>query len=137
MDREVSDADLVVCRAGASTLAEITAAGRAAVLVPLPTATDDHQRKNAAVLAARGAAEVIDQSTLTGDRLAEVVLAMAANAERRQRMAEAARTLARPGAAKAIVDRGLALHPGRRAVRRRWCSDVRARFIVSVLAAAA
>ena len=109
MDREVNDADLVVCRAGASTLAEITAAGRAAVLVPLPTATDDHQRKNAAVLATRGAAEVIDQSTLTGDRLADVVLAMAADAERRQRMEAAARTLAKPGAAKAIVDRGLAI----------------------------
>ena len=109
MDREVSDADVVVCRAGASTLAEITAAGRAAVLVPLPTATDDHQRKNAAVLAGRGAAEVIDQSTLTGDRLAEVVLAMAGSPERRERIAEAARALARPDAAKGIVDRGLEL----------------------------
>jgi UDP-N-acetylglucosamine--N-acetylmuramyl-(pentapeptide) pyrophosphoryl-undecaprenol N-acetylglucosamine transferase len=104
MDREVSDADLVVCRAGASTLAEITAAGRAAVLIPLPTATDDHQRKNASVLASRGAAEVIDQSTLTGDRLADAVLRLAASIERREQMAEAARTLAKPDAARRIAD---------------------------------
>ena len=54
MDREMKAADLVVCRAGATTLAELTAAGRPAMLVPLPTATDDHQRKNAEVLARRG-----------------------------------------------------------------------------------
>jgi hypothetical protein len=51
MDREMAAADLVVSRAGATTLAELTAAGRPAVLVPLPTATDDHQRKNAEALA--------------------------------------------------------------------------------------
>ena len=56
MDREMKAADLVVCRAGATTLAELTAAGRPAMLVPLPTATDDHQRKNAEVLARAGAA---------------------------------------------------------------------------------
>ena len=47
MDREMKSADLVVCRAGATTLAELTAAGRPSILVPLPTATDDHQRRNA------------------------------------------------------------------------------------------
>ena len=50
MDREIKAADLVVCRAGATTLAELTAAGRPALLIPLPTAADDHQRKNAEVL---------------------------------------------------------------------------------------
>ena len=55
-------ADLIVCRAGATTLAEITAAGKPAILIPLPTATDDHQRKNAEALASAGAAEVLLQA---------------------------------------------------------------------------
>jgi UDP-N-acetylglucosamine--N-acetylmuramyl-(pentapeptide) pyrophosphoryl-undecaprenol N-acetylglucosamine transferase len=114
MDREMKEADLVVCRAGASTLSEITAAGRAAILVPLPTATDDHQRKNAAVLRALGAADVINQRELTGERLAAAIRDLAADGDRRRRMADAARTLARPGAARTIVDRGLALVSGAR-----------------------
>jgi UDP-N-acetylglucosamine--N-acetylmuramyl-(pentapeptide) pyrophosphoryl-undecaprenol N-acetylglucosamine transferase len=111
MDREVKAARVIVCRAGATTLAEITAAGRGAVLVPLPTATDDHQRRNADVLARAGAAEVIDQRELTGARLAEAVLALARDPGRRARMAAAARALARPDAAREIVDRALALAP--------------------------
>ena len=55
MDREMKHADLVVCRAGATTLAELTAAGTAGDLIPLPTATDDHQRKNAEALVERPA----------------------------------------------------------------------------------
>jgi hypothetical protein len=61
MGRQLGQADVVVCRAGATTLAEITAAGKAAVLIPLPTATDDHQRKNAEALAVEGAAELLLQ----------------------------------------------------------------------------
>ena len=61
MGRQLGQADVIVCRAGATTLAEITAAGKAAILIPLPTATDDHQRKNAEALAAAGAAEVLLQ----------------------------------------------------------------------------
>jgi UDP-N-acetylglucosamine--N-acetylmuramyl-(pentapeptide) pyrophosphoryl-undecaprenol N-acetylglucosamine transferase len=109
MDREVKAADVVICRAGATTIAELTAAGRAAILVPLPTAADDHQRKNAEVLAAAGAAELIDQKTLTGDLLAQRLLALAADHARRAAMVEAARRLARPDAARTIVDRLLAL----------------------------
>jgi UDP-N-acetylglucosamine--N-acetylmuramyl-(pentapeptide) pyrophosphoryl-undecaprenol N-acetylglucosamine transferase len=109
MDREMKRAQVVVCRAGATTLAEITAAGRAAVLVPLPTATDDHQRKNADVLARAGAADVIDQRELTGTRFAAAVLALAHDHERRERMARAARRLATPDAARVIVDRALVL----------------------------
>jgi UDP-N-acetylglucosamine--N-acetylmuramyl-(pentapeptide) pyrophosphoryl-undecaprenol N-acetylglucosamine transferase len=112
MDREMSDADVIVCRAGATTLAEITAAGRASILVPLPTATDDHQRKNADVLAAATAAEVIDQRELTGERLAGAILALAGDTPRRRAMAAAARGLARPHAARVIVDRALALARG-------------------------
>ncbi|HEX6975881.1 MAG TPA: undecaprenyldiphospho-muramoylpentapeptide beta-N-acetylglucosaminyltransferase [Vicinamibacterales bacterium] len=109
MDREIAAADLVICRAGATTLAELTAAGRASILIPLPTATDDHQRKNAEVLAAAGAAEVIEQKDLTGDRLAERIGALLGDRARLAAMAAAARTLARPNAAAEIVDRALEL----------------------------
>ncbi|HEV3485493.1 MAG TPA: undecaprenyldiphospho-muramoylpentapeptide beta-N-acetylglucosaminyltransferase, partial [Vicinamibacterales bacterium] len=109
MDREVKAADLVVCRAGATTIAELTAAGRPAVLVPLPTAADDHQRKNADVLAQAGAAELIEQKTLTGGLLADRILALAADPARRASMVEATRRFARPDAARVIVDRLCAL----------------------------
>jgi UDP-N-acetylglucosamine--N-acetylmuramyl-(pentapeptide) pyrophosphoryl-undecaprenol N-acetylglucosamine transferase len=114
MAREMEAADLVVCRAGASTLAEIAAAARPAILVPLPTATDDHQRKNAEVVSAAGAADVIDQRDLTGPRLAERICALAADPARRRRMAEAAWRLARPDAASLIADRAVALARRRR-----------------------
>jgi UDP-N-acetylglucosamine--N-acetylmuramyl-(pentapeptide) pyrophosphoryl-undecaprenol N-acetylglucosamine transferase len=109
MGRRLGRADLIVCRAGATTLAEIAAAGKAAVLIPLPTATDDHQRRNAEALAAAGAAEVLLQSEMTGHVLAQRIQALAADRSRRSRMASAARALARPDAARVIVDRALAL----------------------------
>jgi UDP-N-acetylglucosamine--N-acetylmuramyl-(pentapeptide) pyrophosphoryl-undecaprenol N-acetylglucosamine transferase len=109
MDREMKAADLVVCRAGATTIAELTAAGGAAILVPLPTATDDHQRKNALALVRQGAAHMLDQRELSGDRLAAEIIAFAQNVEERQKVGEAARRLARPDAARVIVDRVLAL----------------------------
>ena len=85
MDREMKSADVVVCRAGATTLAELTAAGRPSILIPLPTATDDHQRKNAEALVQQGAARMIEQRELTGDRLAAEIL----GAGRRSRRAGA------------------------------------------------
>lgn len=109
MDQEMRAADLVVCRAGATTLAELTALGRPALLVPLPTATDDHQRRNAEALARRGAAEVLDQASLSGERLADRILALAADESRRRSMAEAARSAGQPDAARVIADRVLAL----------------------------
>ena len=109
MDREIGDATLVVCRAGATTLAELTAAGRASILVPLPTAADDHQRRNAEALATAGAAEVIEQRTLTGAVLADRIAALVADRPALVRMEAAARTLARPDAAQRIVDRVLAI----------------------------
>jgi UDP-N-acetylglucosamine--N-acetylmuramyl-(pentapeptide) pyrophosphoryl-undecaprenol N-acetylglucosamine transferase len=109
MDREMAGADVLVCRAGATTLAEVAAAGRAAILIPLPTATDDHQRRNAQALAAAGAAEVIDQRDLTGPVLAARVVALARDVGRRLAMADAARRFARPDAAHVIVERALAL----------------------------
>jgi UDP-N-acetylglucosamine--N-acetylmuramyl-(pentapeptide) pyrophosphoryl-undecaprenol N-acetylglucosamine transferase len=109
MHREMGDADVVVCRAGATTLAELTAAGRPAILIPLPTATDDHQRKNAEALARQGAAQVVEQREATGARLADEVIRLARDAEGRAAMASAARRLARPDAARTIVDRVLSL----------------------------
>jgi UDP-N-acetylglucosamine--N-acetylmuramyl-(pentapeptide) pyrophosphoryl-undecaprenol N-acetylglucosamine transferase len=106
-------ADLVVARAGASTIAELTVLGRASVLVPLPTAADDHQRKNARTLAAAGAADVIEERDLTGERLAGSLTALAADPARRERMAAAARVLGRPDAAARVADRVIALGEGR------------------------
>jgi UDP-N-acetylglucosamine--N-acetylmuramyl-(pentapeptide) pyrophosphoryl-undecaprenol N-acetylglucosamine transferase len=109
MGRQLGRADLIVCRAGATTLAEITAAGRAAVLIPLPTATDDHQRKNAEALAGAGAAEILLQRDLTSHALADRIRELAADPMRRARMARAARAMAKPDAARVIVDRALEL----------------------------
>jgi len=109
MGRQLGTADVIVCRAGATTLAEITAAGRSAILIPLPTATDDHQRKNAEALAAAGAAEVLLQQDVTGPVLADRLLALAGDRARRLRISAAARLLARPDAARVIVDRAMEL----------------------------
>ncbi len=114
MDREMGQAGLVVSRAGATTLAELTAAGRPAILIPLPTATDDHQRRNAEALAAAGAAELLDQRDLTGELLADRIMALAADRAARKAMSAAARRLARPDAADRITDVVLTL-AGRRA----------------------
>ena len=113
MEREMKGADVVVCRAGATTLAELAAAGRAAILVPLPTATDDHQRRNAEAFVRQRAAVMVEQKDLTGERLARELFALAEDPGRRREVATAARRLARPDAAKAIVDRILELAGGR------------------------
>jgi UDP-N-acetylglucosamine--N-acetylmuramyl-(pentapeptide) pyrophosphoryl-undecaprenol N-acetylglucosamine transferase len=97
-------ADLVVCRAGASTLAELAIAGRASVLVPFPHAAHDHQRHNARAFVEAGAARMIDPVDLDGRRLAATVASLAADPAALGRMAAAARSLARPGAAVAIAD---------------------------------
>jgi UDP-N-acetylglucosamine--N-acetylmuramyl-(pentapeptide) pyrophosphoryl-undecaprenol N-acetylglucosamine transferase len=102
-------ADLIVCRAGATTLAELAAAGCAAVLIPFPGATDDHQRKNARVLADAGAAVLLDERELTPARLADVVAGLLADPARLAAMRDAVRRFARPDAAERIVDRALAL----------------------------
>ena len=112
MNVRMGAADLVVARAGASTLAELTVLGRASVLVPLPTAADDHQRKNARVLAAAGASEVIDERDLSGERLAQVLLDLASDGGRRTRMAASARALGKPDAAARVADRVVTLAVG-------------------------
>src|SRR5690606_8010089 len=104
MAKAYASASLVIARAGATTLAELCAIGRPAVLVPYPFAADDHQAKNAEALERAGAAVSIRESALTVDKLSAEVRALLDAPERRARMAEAARAHGRPDAAAAIVD---------------------------------
>ena len=97
-------ADLVVCRAGASTLAELCAVGIGSVLVPFPAAVDDHQTKNAQYLVEADAAVLLKQDEQLAANLQEVLVALVADPQRRLSMASAARTLARPDAAERIAD---------------------------------
>jgi UDP-N-acetylglucosamine--N-acetylmuramyl-(pentapeptide) pyrophosphoryl-undecaprenol N-acetylglucosamine transferase len=96
-------ADLVVCRSGASTVAEIAAAGKPAVFVPFPRAADDHQRVNAEALAKHGAAVVVEESKLEGVWLAETIAALLQDSGRLQQMSQAARELSHPNAARDIA----------------------------------
>jgi UDP-N-acetylglucosamine--N-acetylmuramyl-(pentapeptide) pyrophosphoryl-undecaprenol N-acetylglucosamine transferase len=102
-------ADLIICRAGATTVAELTAFGKAAILVPYPYAIYDHQRGNAQALQARGAAEMILDQDLTGALLAGRIRSYFADRPRIENMAAAARALGRPDAAAKIVDECYAL----------------------------
>jgi len=96
-------ADLAVCRAGALTVAELTAAGLGAVLVPFPHAVDDHQTGNAEALVKVGAAELIQERNLDAEQLARRLAALLGDRPTLLAMAEAARTLAKPDAAAAIA----------------------------------
>jgi len=104
MPRRVAEAQLVVCRAGATTLAELALAGRPALLVPYPFAADDHQTKNAEAVERVGGALVLKDAELSGERLAATIAALLDDPDRLRRMGEAARTLARPDAAGKIAD---------------------------------
>lgn len=96
-------ADIVVCRAGALTLAELAAAGVGAVLVPFPYAVDDHQTHNAKAMVAASAALLLPESTASAERIAEVLNELLSNRARLLAMANAARTLAKPEAAAGIA----------------------------------
>jgi UDP-N-acetylglucosamine--N-acetylmuramyl-(pentapeptide) pyrophosphoryl-undecaprenol N-acetylglucosamine transferase len=96
-------AGLLVCRSGASTVAEITAAGKPAIFVPFPRAADDHQRVNAEALARSGAAVVVEESKLDGVWLAETIAALLGDPPRLRQMSESARRLAHPHAARDIA----------------------------------
>ena len=104
MMSEFARADLIICRAGATTSAELVAAGKAAIMVPFPLAADDHQRKNAEALQSAGAARMILQKELTGARLAEEISSLIASPESINQMEAASRKLARRDAAAATVD---------------------------------
>lgn len=97
-------ADLVICRAGATTCAELAAAGRGAIMVPLPTAADDHQRKNAEALERSGAAKVILQKDLTGETLTAEIRMLLGSPETMHKMGAGAKQLARADAAEATVN---------------------------------
>lgn len=97
-------ADIIVCRAGATTVAEITAVGKPAVFIPFPFATDNHQERNAQALVDAGAAVMIRQADLTGTVLAETVQAATADRTHLADMARRARQLGRPAAARQMVD---------------------------------
>lgn len=112
MDEAYARADLVLCRAGATTVAELTAFGRAAILVPYPHAIYDHQTWNARALADRGAAEIILDGALSGESLAARIRSYLSEPERIQEMASAARALGRPEAAARIVDECYAIAHG-------------------------
>jgi UDP-N-acetylglucosamine--N-acetylmuramyl-(pentapeptide) pyrophosphoryl-undecaprenol N-acetylglucosamine transferase len=96
-------ADLLLCRSGASTVAEITAAGKPAVFVPFPRAADDHQRVNAQALERAGAAVVVEETKLERVWLADTISALLGDPRRLQDMSAAARSLAHPDAARDIV----------------------------------
>ncbi len=113
MPARLAAADLVVSRAGATTLAELAAAGRPAILVPYPFAADDHQRLNAEAVEGAGAAVVLLDRDLDGSRLAEAVASLVADPARRRAMGDAARRLARIDAASLIADVADALLEGR------------------------
>ena len=109
MDKAYAQADLVLCRAGATTAAELTAFGKAAILVPYPYAIYDHQRGNAQALQERGAAEMILDQELNGEMLAAKIRNYVSDRSRLQEMAEAARAMGRPEAAAKIVEECYAL----------------------------
>ena len=97
-------ADLLVCRSGASTVAEVTAAGRPAIFVPFPKAADDHQLRNAEALVGAGAAELIVEAELNSERLVQQLKSSLRDGARLLRMAQTARSLAHPRAAQEIAE---------------------------------
>lgn len=109
MDEAYARADLVLCRAGATTIAELSLFGKASIMVPYPYAVYDHQRWNAQVLKERGAAEVVLDQALNGEMLAARIRALYLDRKRLDAMGQAAQRLGRPEAAEKIVDECYAL----------------------------
>jgi UDP-N-acetylglucosamine--N-acetylmuramyl-(pentapeptide) pyrophosphoryl-undecaprenol N-acetylglucosamine transferase len=103
MPAQYAAADVVLARSG-STVAELCAAGRPSLLVPFAAAADDHQRKNAEVLVAAGAAEMLLQKDVTAESLLAALVGLLTDSERRMVMAEKARSLAKPGALDRIAE---------------------------------
>jgi UDP-N-acetylglucosamine--N-acetylmuramyl-(pentapeptide) pyrophosphoryl-undecaprenol N-acetylglucosamine transferase len=97
-------ADIIVCRAGAMTAAEVAAAGRAAIFIPFGRATDSHQLRNAQEMSRAGAGRLITESELTADRLTAEIFALLDQPDEIEKLSAAARGLARPYAARDIVN---------------------------------
>jgi UDP-N-acetylglucosamine--N-acetylmuramyl-(pentapeptide) pyrophosphoryl-undecaprenol N-acetylglucosamine transferase len=104
MDRSYAAADLVLCRAGATTLFELMAMGKPAILVPYPYAANDHQTLNALTLVDAGAAVKVADGELTGKHLGEILRQLSGDPGRLKRMGEQAAALAKPRAAEEIVE---------------------------------
>jgi UDP-N-acetylglucosamine--N-acetylmuramyl-(pentapeptide) pyrophosphoryl-undecaprenol N-acetylglucosamine transferase len=104
MERRFGEADVVLARSGATTCAELTAAGKASILVPFARAAEDHQRLNARALEKAGAARMLEERSLTGESLAREVLALTDEPSRLSAMDQAARSLGRPDAAARVAD---------------------------------
>ena len=103
MGKRFADADLVLARSGASTVAELAAAGKPSLLVPFPAAADDHQTRNAEVLAAADAAILLPESLMTEEKLLDEIVAVLNDPERLKAMGERARSLSHPDAAQRIA----------------------------------
>ncbi len=104
MPAAFAKADLVVCRSGAGAVSEVAAAGKPSVLVPFPFAADDHQARNAEAMERAGAARLVRDAEMTGDRLFALVRDLAGAPGELERMSEAARRLAHPGAARRAAE---------------------------------
>ncbi|MBP6820484.1 MAG: undecaprenyldiphospho-muramoylpentapeptide beta-N-acetylglucosaminyltransferase [Acidobacteria bacterium] len=104
MVEEFAKADLVITRAGATTVAELAAAGKPALMIPFPFAADDHQRKNAEAVERAGAGRMILQAELTPERLAQELLWLIRDPQQLVRMAEASKKLGHPNAASKVVE---------------------------------
>ena len=107
MARRYAEADLVVCRAGAVTVAELSAGGMASILVPFPHAVDDHQTANGRFLADHGAAILIQQRDLTPQKLAQIIQGL--DRSRLLEMARKARSLGKPDAARVVAERCMSI----------------------------
>lgn len=107
MAEEYNRADLIICRAGATTIAEVTALGKACLFVPFPHATDEHQRKNAEALLKKGACELLLEQEIGRGGLTEAIQRLMHDRETLQRIATTAASLGRRDAARIIVDQML------------------------------
>jgi UDP-N-acetylglucosamine--N-acetylmuramyl-(pentapeptide) pyrophosphoryl-undecaprenol N-acetylglucosamine transferase len=103
MPQVFAQADLLVCRSGASTVAEVTAAGKPAIFIPFPQAADDHQRRNAEAIVAAGAAMMVPQAELTPETLARKVVELLSDPKRLQEMSDRARTLGHSDSAERMA----------------------------------
>ncbi len=104
MAERFAQADLIVCRSGAITVAEVSASGRAAIFIPFGASTDAHQTRNAQVMQSVGAARLLSQEDLTPERLTREIFALIDQPQKIREMEEHARALARPRAVEDIVD---------------------------------
>ncbi len=104
MPKQFKETDLVICRAGATTCAELAAAGKASIMIPLPTAADDHQRKNAEALQRIGGTEMILQKDLNGELLAERIISFVESPEKIEKMQQAVKKIAKEDAAQRTIE---------------------------------